>query len=132
MIYSHKDLDVWKKSMDLVDEMYKVTRAFPQDERYGLSSQIRRSAVSIPSNIAEGSGRNGRKEYSQYINIARGSLSELETQIMIAYRQDFIQEDAYRRLLTSMEDIGKMLSRLYSRLNETAKGTVQTAVPSYE
>ncbi|MFA5010608.1 MAG: four helix bundle protein [Ignavibacteria bacterium] len=82
-IKTHKDLEVWKKSIDLVSEIYEITKSFPKEEIYGLTNQIRRSAVSIPSNIAEGAGRNHDKEFIQFLYIAMGSSSELETQIFI-------------------------------------------------
>lgn len=87
----HKDLDVWKYSMDLVEEIYKLTYKFPDSERYGLTSQIRRAAISIPSNIAEGSGRKSDKELIQFISIALGSLTELETQYLIAVRLKYVE-----------------------------------------
>lgn len=88
---NHKDLDVWKKSMDLVEHIYNLTSTFPIEERYGLVSQMRRAAVSIPSNIAEGSARKGDKELVQFLMIALGSLSELETQYLIAIRLKFLK-----------------------------------------
>ncbi len=87
----HKDLDVWKYSMDLVEEIYRLTYKFPDSERYGLTSQIRRAAISIPSNIAEGSGRKSDKELIQFISIALGSLTELETQYLIAVRLKYVE-----------------------------------------
>jgi len=89
----HKDLDVWKKGMDLVEKVYAMSRAFPDTERFGLTSQIRRAAVSIPSNIAEGAARKSDKELLQFLSIAIGSLAELETQYLIAIRLDFVKED---------------------------------------
>ncbi|TDY11766.1 four helix bundle protein [Meridianimaribacter flavus] len=86
---NHKDLDVWKKSMDLVVEVYDWTTLFPDEEKYGLISQMRRAAVSIPSNIAEGSARKSDKELLQFINIALGSVAELETQYLIVLRLKF-------------------------------------------
>ncbi len=86
MIMNHKDLDVWKKSMDLVESIYSLTSQFPSDERFGLVSQMSRAAVSIPSNIAEGSARKGDKELIQFLMIAIGSLSELETQYLLSVR----------------------------------------------
>jgi len=83
-IKNHKDLEVWKKSMDLVSNIYKITEPFPNKELYGLTNQIRRAAVSVPSNIAEGAARSSKKEFIQFLYIALGSLSELETQIIIA------------------------------------------------
>ena len=83
---NHKDLDVWKKSMDLVELIYGLTSQFPSDERFGLVSQMRRAAVSIPSNISEGAARKGDKELIQFLMIAIGSLSELETQYLLSVR----------------------------------------------
>ena len=90
---NHKDLDVWKKGMELVERVYSISSAFPDSERYGLTSQIRRAAVSIPSNIAEGAARKSDKELLQFLSIAIGSLAELETQYIIAIRLGFVKED---------------------------------------
>ena len=89
-IQSHKDLRVWKESMLLVENIYKITDLFPKSELYGLVSQLRRAAISIPSNISEGCGRKGNKELSRFLYIALGSLSELETQIEISVRLRYI------------------------------------------
>ncbi|WP_413999269.1 four helix bundle protein [Flavobacterium sp. W1B] len=89
----HKDLDVWKKSMDLVESIYKLTQKFPEVEKFGLTSQMRRAAVSIPSNIAEGAALKGNKELLQFLYIAIGSISELETQYLIAIRLDFVEKE---------------------------------------
>lgn len=86
----HKDLDVWKQSMLLAEDIYALTKEFPSEERFGLSSQIKRAAVSIPSNIAEGAGRKGDKEFIQFLYIAMGSLSELETQLILSDRLQFV------------------------------------------
>ncbi len=103
----HKDLDVWKKSMILVTDIYKISNDFPSSELYGLTSQIRRAAVSIPSNIAEGAARKGDKELIQFISIALGSLAEIETQYFIAVRLNYIKED--KNILTSMTEVKKLL-----------------------
>lgn len=92
-IKSHKDLKVWQESMDLVTDIYELVQNFPAEEKYNLTSQIKRSAVSIPSNIAEGAGRKSNLEFIQFLNIASGSLSELETQLEIAVRLKFITEN---------------------------------------
>jgi len=92
-IKSHKDLKVWQESMDLVTDIYELVQNFPAEEKYNLTSQIKRSAVSIPSNIAEGAGRKSNLEFIQFLNIASGSLSELETQLEIAIRLKFITEN---------------------------------------
>lgn len=87
---THKDLDVWKLGIDLVERTYSLTKSFPKEEIYGLTSQIRRSAVSISSNIAEGAARNSKKEFLQFLYISLGSLSELETQLIIAQRLGYL------------------------------------------
>ncbi|MDV3951476.1 four helix bundle protein [Elizabethkingia anophelis] len=92
-IKSHKDLKVWQESMDLVTDIYELVKNFPAEEKYNLTSQIKRSSVSIPSNIAEGAGRKSNLEFIQFLNIASGSLSELETQLEIAIRLKFITEN---------------------------------------
>ena len=84
MVKTHKDLDVWKQSIQLVKQIYKMTQIFPKHEIYGLTNQIRRAAVSVPSNIAEGAGRNSDKEFIQFLHISLGSLAEVETQLIIA------------------------------------------------
>lgn len=92
-IKSHKDLKVWQESMDLVTDIYELVQNFPAEEKYNLTSQIKRSSVSIPSNIAEGPGRKSNLEFIQFLNIVSGSLSELETQLEIAIRLKFITEN---------------------------------------
>jgi four helix bundle protein len=103
----HKDLDVWKQSMVLAEQVYTLTKEFPFDEKYGLISQMKRAVVSIPSNIAEGAARKGNKEYIQFLYIAMGSLSELETQILLSQRLQFVNSvDNY---LVQIEKIKLML-----------------------
>lgn len=109
-IRGHKDLEVWKRSMDFVESIYAYTGKFPQEELYGLTSQMRRAAVSIPSNIAEGAARNGNKEFAQFLYIALGSLSELETQIILAGRLKYIPDAD--PLLVECSVIKKLLNGL--------------------
>ena len=90
---THKDLEIWKIGIELVEEIYIMTGRFPKEEMYGITSQMRRAAVSIPSNIAEGAARNSKKEFLQYLYIALGSLAELETQIIISKRLGFPAEE---------------------------------------
>jgi len=105
-VKTHKDLDVWKKSIELVTKIYQLTQAFPSDEKYGIVSQMRRSAVSIPSNIAEGAARKGNKEFIQFLYISLGSIAELDTQVVIASRLGYsLNED----ITSAIEDIRKML-----------------------
>jgi four helix bundle protein len=99
---THKDLDVWKMSVNLVTDIYKITSKFPKEELYGLTSQIRRSSVSIPSNIAEGAARKSDKEFIQFLHIALGSCMELETQIIISKNLTFVSdseiEETYKKI----------------------------------
>jgi four helix bundle protein len=102
----HKDLDVWKKGMDLVVKVYQITQLFPDTEKYGLTSQMRRAAVSIPSNITEEAARKGDKELIQFLYISIGSLSELETQYLIAIRLGFVtNEDAFEQQLIEVKKL---------------------------
>jgi len=109
---THKDLDVWKKSVDFVTIIYKETQSFPKEEIYGLTNQIRRSAVSISSNIAEGAARNSDKEFIHFLYIALGSLMELDTQLIIARNLIYINEEDFIQLISKLEEIGKMLNGL--------------------
>lgn len=111
---NHKELDVWKKSMDLVEIIYVLTKDFPDDEKFGLISQMRRCAVSIPSNIAEGAGRKGNKEFIQFIHIALGSLTELETQYLIAVRLNYVKKSD--EILEQLNDVKKLLLGLRNYL----------------
>jgi four helix bundle protein len=111
----HKDLDVWKQSMLLAEDIYALTKNFPSDEKYGLSSQIKRAVVSIPSNIAEGAGRKGDKEFIQFLYIAMGSLSELETQLILSNRLQFVK--SIEIYLSQIEKIKKMLFGLIRYVN---------------
>jgi len=106
---AHRKLDVWKKSMIFVKDIYQATESFPKSEIYGLISQMRRAAVSIPSNLAEGAARKGKKEFKQYLNIAQGSISELDTQIELASMLNFIDEKLYNNLMDGLNTISKML-----------------------
>ena len=108
----HKELNVWKKSMQLVTLIYQYTKTFPKEELYGLASQMRRAAVSIPSNIAEGYGRISDKELLHFLYIALGSSSELETQIIIANNLTFLAEAEHKQLLELNEEIIRMLTSL--------------------
>lgn len=107
-----RDLRVWKLSIDFVKEIYKLTNRFPNSEIYSLTTQIRRSAVSIPSNIAEGQGRNSRKEFRQFLSIAVGSLAELETQSIIAKEINYLTNEELDPLLITLDDIRKMIRSL--------------------
>ena len=112
----HRKLDVWQKSMELVREIYQITSALPKNEEYGLSSQMRRAAVSVPSNLAEGAARKGKNEFKQFLNIAQGSLSELDTQVELAHMLDYMASERHRELMTKMTEISKMLYGLSNAL----------------
>lgn len=111
---SHKDLKVWQESMDLVVSVYEMLRFFPKEEVYGLTSQIKRAAVSVPSNIAEGAGRQSQAEFIRFLYIALGSASELETQLELAFRLGFIAD--LSTFQTKMNYIKSMLSGLIKSL----------------
>ncbi len=113
----HKNLDAWKLSMDLVIEVYKETEKFPNHERYGLIDQIRRAAVSIPSNIAEGAARQTKKEFMNYLHIAQASLSELDTQIELARRLSYMDESSRQTVESRMERIDKTITGLIRHLS---------------
>lgn len=116
MLNSYKELNVWRKGIELVTEIYALTEQFPKSEIYGLSNQIRRSAISIPSNIAEGYNRKHKQEYIQFLRIAYGSGGELETQLIIANNLKFINPRDFDRIDKLLTEIMKMLNKLISTL----------------
>lgn len=113
-ISCHKDLIVWKKSVELAGKVYAATRHLPREERWGMSLQLRRSALSVPSNIAAGCARRSRTEYVQFLCIARGSLAELETQLMVAAHQNFLPPGDDSQSLA--DEVGQLLNGLIARL----------------
>lgn len=113
---SYKDLTVWQKSVDLSVIIYKITESFPRSDVYGLTSQIRRCGVSIPSNIAEGQRRGHRAEYVQFLRIAFGSGAELETQIIIAFKIGYLDQKKFNQINELLQEIMKMLNKLISVL----------------
>lgn len=117
-VKSYQDLQVWQKAMDLVETIYRATSSFPKEEIYGLTSQLRRAAVSIPSNIAEGSSRRSTQEFIRYINIASGSLAEVETQMAIAFRLGLLQEDMFSVIQDRGQELSRMLFFLHRALHE--------------
>ncbi|MBK1988248.1 four helix bundle protein [Sphaerospermopsis aphanizomenoides BCCUSP55] len=108
-IQSYRDLKVWQEAMNLAESCYRITKTFPKEETYGMTSQIRRAAVSIPANIAEGYGRKTRGEYIQFLYIAQGSLKELETHLLLAMRVEIDSSQAIPTLLNQCESVGKLL-----------------------
>lgn len=115
-MHQFKELGIWKKSRYFCSEIYSITSAFPSDEKFGITNQLRRAAVSIPSNIAEGSSRNSNKDFSRFLEIAIGSAYEIETQLLIAYDLGFFQADKLDQLITQLEEIIKMTSKFRSTL----------------
>ena len=113
----YRDLKVWRLAMELAEDAYKICAEFPKHEVYGLTSQLQRAAVSIPSNIAEGQARNSNKEFNHFLGIARGSLAELETQIMLAQRLNYLTEEKLNPALDKAEEIGKMLKGLQKTIS---------------
>ena len=118
MIKSFKDLDVWKKSMKLAKSVYNLTNAFPKDELYGLTNQMRRAAVSIPSNIAEGYARRSASSYRHFLLIASGSKCELETQILLSIGIGYVNSDVTSDIMHLLEDVGRMLNMLIYKLED--------------
>ena len=117
MVSSYKDLLVWQRGMDLVVTVYQMTARLPASEQFGLISQMRRSAVSVPSNIAEGYGRQATGEYRHHLSIGRGSLLELETQLLLCQRLKYLPEPETNSILAEITEIGKMLGSLISKLS---------------
>lgn len=113
-----KDLQVWQKSIDFVTEIYKATDTFPENEKFGLVAQLRRAAVSIPSNISEGSTRRSKVDFIQYLKIARGSAAEIETQLIIARKINFLSDESYNMLTETILEISKMLNGLIKSLSK--------------
>lgn len=117
-IKSYKELIVWQKGIDLVKEIYILTSKFPREEIYGLTSQMRRAAISIPSNIAEGSGRKSLKDYAQFYSIAYGSALELETQVIIAKELKFAQMKDYIKVDAVLQEVARMLNFMKTKMRE--------------
>jgi len=117
VVRTYRDLIVWQKAVQLVTAVYRATKSFPKEEIYGLVSQIRRCAVSVPSNIAEGYGRKSTADYLRFLQMAVGSLYELQTQLEIAKNLHYMKEETYEALYSGSREIERMLSSLISKLN---------------
>ena len=113
---SYKELKVWQKAMDLTDEIYTLTKKLPKEEMYGLCDQLRRAAVSVPSNIAEGHGRNTDKEFSHFMNIANGSCMEIETQLLICVRLNMLDKHEIDNATSLLNEISRMLTSLILKM----------------
>ncbi len=116
---TYRDLKIWQKSIALVTKVYEKTNTFPKEEIYGLTSQIRRSAVSIPSNISEGYGREGKKDYLRFLNIAISSLFELQTQLIIGKNLSFLEENIFNSLYEDTREIERMLSSYIKKIKDS-------------
>ena len=125
-VRGYRDLIVWQDSMNLVVAIYQTTATFPKEERYSLVNQLRRAAVSVPSNIAEGHGRSRTGDYLRHLSVAVGSLSEVETQVQIARRLEYIAEDHQNRLLDSSNAIAKMLGGLIRSLRRRLESAAES------
>ena len=121
----HKDLEVWKESIKLTKQVYKITDSFPKKEQYGIISQMTRAAVSVPSNIAEGAGRTSRKEYIRFLDIASGSLAELDTQLIVSQELKYISQDDLMSIEKDIEKVSKMLHGLMKYLRSLEKEKVK-------
>lgn len=116
--HNHRDLKVWQISMDLVETVYRLFREWPNHELYGLVSQVRRASVSVPANIAEGAGRRSTGEFTHFVGIARGSLAELETLLVLAGRLGYLESQTLERLTAELAEVGRMLTGLMQSLQE--------------
>jgi four helix bundle protein len=123
---SYEDLVAWQRAMELVDAVYNVTSTWPNDERFGLTSQIRRAAVSIAANIAEGQGRNGRREFMHHLGIANGSICEVETMIRIATRQGYQEPDIEANVLAIAREVSRLVNGLLRSLNVSDQSRLET------
>lgn len=116
-VKTYNDLIVWQKAMQLITEIYMITKKFPKEERYGLISQIRRSSVSVPSNIAEGFGRDSTNDYVRFLQIANGSLYELQTQLKICNNLKYLSNQIYNKIYEQSREIERMLASLIRKLS---------------
>lgn len=116
MVKTHRDLQIWQKSMDLVTKVYKEVENFPDYEKFGLTSQIRRSSVSIPANIAEGFGRRSKKEFRRFLNISMGSLFEIQTELEVSYNLKYLEKETFEKLYQDTREIERMMSSFISTL----------------
>jgi four helix bundle protein len=117
-VKNYKELIAWQKAMDFVERVYRATTVFPKDETYGLRSQLRRAVVSVPSNIAEGQGRRGAKEFVHFLCMGHGSLREAETQIIIAQRLEYLDERTVNELLELAAEVGRLINGLINSISE--------------
>ena len=119
-MFNFEKLDVWHKAVEFADLVYRTTRNFPNDERFGLTNQMRRAAVSISSNVAEGSSRTSKTDYARFVEMATGSVFEAISQAVVSKRQGFLSDEDFNRIYTSAEELGRMLSGLRNYLTDRA------------
>ncbi|HKY27272.1 MAG TPA: four helix bundle protein [Pyrinomonadaceae bacterium] len=112
----HERLKLWKKAVEFVVQIYRLTNSFPKEEKFGLTSQIRRAAVSVPANIAEGAGRHSDKEFLHFLSNAQGSASELSTELLIACRLEYVNQRAYMEASNELDEIGRMIVGLSQKV----------------
>jgi four helix bundle protein len=117
-VESYRDLRIWQLGLGLAKECYVFTRTFPRDELFGMTSQIRRAAASIPANIAEGNGRETTRDYIRFLRIAQGSLKELETHLILSHEVEIARDEEIRRLLLMTDELGKMIRSLIRNLQQ--------------
>ena len=117
-MHNFRELKIWQEAIEITKLTYKLTKRFPSSELYGLTSQMNRAAVSIPSNIAEGAGRNSNKEFTQFLNISIGSCFELETQMILAYEFNYVQKDEMEMFILNLSKLEKMINALLSTLRK--------------
>ncbi len=132
MLATYRDLKVWQRAMDLVEDVYLLTRGFPAEEKYALASQVQRAAVSIPANIAEGYGRATQGDYLRHLSIARGSLMELETLLTIAVRLGFTSREKAVPIWEPTQEVGRMLRRLMVSLHRRSSRSRIPQTPNPE
>ena len=114
-VRNYRDLIAWQKAMDLVEMVYRLTKLFPKEELYGLTSQVRKAAVSIPSNIAEGQGRGSKNAFHYFLSIANGSLREVETQVIVAQRLEYVGQDQVQPVLAQTDEIARIIHGLMKK-----------------
>ena len=122
MSQTYENLDIWKKGVNLASDIYKITKNFPKDELFGMISQLRRAVISISANIAEGSGRRTKKDFCRFIDIAIGSLNEVESLLFVSKKLNYISEKEFIELINKIKELGKLLGGFRNYLNKKSEG----------
>lgn len=123
-VRNFRDLLVWQKAMELCESVYLITKGMPKEELFGMVSQIRRSAISVPSNIAEGHARDSSAEFKHFLSIAKGSLAEVETQLELSYKFKYVPENDFRQIQLKAAEVSKMLGSLHRQISQKTKKTL--------